>query len=80
MAEVITSIQVTDEGWQWFDSNGNQLHSLEWDDKNDRLVTYPRVAVAPDTVTEPNGTCWIWILSPATWRGRDGYWVGRWPD
>ena len=32
------------------------------------------------TVTEPDGTCWIWILSPATWEGREGYYVGRWPD
>lgn len=32
------------------------------------------------TVTEPNGTCWIWILSPATYDGREGYFIGRWPD
>lgn len=32
------------------------------------------------TVTEPNGTRWVWILEPATWRGQEGYYIGRWPD
>ena len=32
------------------------------------------------TVTEPDGTRWLWILEPAVWEGNPGYFIGRWPD
>ena len=49
MTEVITS-EWTDGEWRYFDSAGNRLEMLCYDDERQRMVAKPFVAVSPSTL------------------------------